>query len=241
MSAIEATSEIVRHNNETKKVSPLELAAIDRLIDSILEAEEYGYGPDIIVKAFSDLDLVFFDGRLQGNVCVQWASDEYFQQWNIPPGTWGFTAKPQPGELGQCRVKLNAKTILLDPSTDTSFKTMFGTMLHEMCHAYEHIRCCPGNCDQANGHDKHFRTKIHAVHRRAHYLLGLWAIDKREPYREDHFMSEDWVGEWRNINDRQKQSRKHDKSGKGGERSRKIEGNKSKNRGGQFEVKCEIM
>ena len=147
---------------------------------------------------------MFFDGRLRGNVCVQWVSDEYFQQWHVPPGAWGFTVRPQPGELGQCRVKLNAKTILLDPSIDNSFKTMVGTMLHEMCHAYEQVRCFPGDCDQGDGHDKHFRTKIHAVHRRAHHLLGMWAIDKRESYREDHFMSQSWSGEWRDINSKKK-------------------------------------
>ena len=201
VSAFEATSEIVRHNKETRKVPHPELAAIDRLIDAVLDAEEYGCGPDIIVKAFSDLDLVFFDGRLRGNVCVQWASNEYFQQWQVPLGAWGFTIKPQPGEVGQCRVKLNAKTILLDPSTDTPFKTMFGTMLHEMCHAYERVRCLPEECDQGDGHDEHFRTKIHAVHRRAHHLLGLWAIDKRESYRMDHFMSQDWSKEWKYTND----------------------------------------
>lgn len=46
----------------------------------MVDAEEYEYGPDIIVKAFADLDLVFFDGRLRGNVCVQWATDGIFRQ-----------------------------------------------------------------------------------------------------------------------------------------------------------------
>lgn len=71
MSAIEATIELVRHNKETRKVPPRESAAIERLIEYILDAEENGYGPDVIVKAFADLDLVFFDERLRGNVCVQ--------------------------------------------------------------------------------------------------------------------------------------------------------------------------
>lgn len=111
-------------------------------------------------------------------------------------------------------MKLNAKTILLDSSTDTSFKTMFGTMLHEMCHAYEHVRCSPEECGQWDGHDKHFRTKIHAVHRRAHDLLGLLAIDKRESYRKDHFMSQDWSKEWRDMDGITKgQSSKEGESG----------------------------
>lgn len=242
VSAMEATSEIVCHNKETRKVPPLESAAINRLIDAILDAEQYGYGPDIIVKVFADLDLVFFDGRLRGNVCVEWVSDKYFQKWRVPPGAWGFTVRPQLGESGQCRVKLNAKTILLNLSTDTPFKTMFGTMLHEMCHAYEHIRCFPEDCDPGDGHDKHFRTKIHAVHRRAYHLLGLWAIDKRESYREDHFMSREWSGEWRDMyNDKKGQSSKEGNNGVRVERSEKVEVNKGQKRGGQVEAECLMM
>lgn len=242
VSAIEATSEIVRHNKETRKVPPLELAAIDRLIDAILDAEDNGYGPDIIIKAFVDLDLVFFDGRLRGNVCVQWASDEYFQKWQVAPGAWGFTVRPQRGEMGQCRVYLNAKTILLDPSTDSPFKTMFGTLLHEMCHAYEHIRCFPEECEQGDGHDKHFRTRIHAVHRRAYHLLGLWAIDKRESYRKDHFMSQDWAKEWRDIKDDTKGERsKHDQAVGHGDHSVRVKAQKNKKYGSQVEAECVIM
>ena len=120
-------------------------------------------------------------------------------------------------------MKVNAKTILLDSSTDTSFKTMFGTMLHEMCHAYEHVRYSPEECGQEDGHDKHFRTKIHAVHRRAHHLLGLWAIDKRASYRKDHFMSQDWSKEWRDMDSITKgQSSKEGQSGEREERSAKL-------------------
>ena len=242
VSAIEATAEIIRHNKESRKIPHLELAAVDRLIDAILDAEDKGYGPDIIIKAFADLDLVFFDGRLRGNVCVQWASDEYFQKWRVPPGTWGFTVRPQPGEKGQCRVYLNAKTILLDPSTDIPFKTMFGTLLHEMCHAYEHVRCSPEECDLGDGHDKHFRTKIHAVHRRAYHVLGLWAIDKRESYRKDHFMSQDWAKEWRDsMDDTKQQSSKHDQIGRHSDESMGVKTQKNQKGGIQAKADCVIM
>ena len=241
VSAIEATSEIVRHNKETRKLPPHELAAIDRLIDAILDAEDQGYGPDIIIKAFADLDLVFFNGRLRGNVCVQWASDEFFQKWQVPPGTWGFTVRPKRDEMRQCRLYLNAKTILLDPSTDTSFKTMFGTLLHEMCHAYEHIRCLPEECDPGDGYDKHFRTRIHAVHRRAYHVLGLWAIDKRESYRQDHFMSHDWAKEWRDTTDYTKpQSIKQHEGEENGDCSRRVKREKKKH-GSRPEAECAVM
>ena len=236
VSAIEATTEIVWHNKETRKIPPLETAAIERLIDAILDAEEYGYSPDLIVKAFADLDVVFFNGKFRDNVYVQWASDEYFQRSKVPAGTWGFTVRPKPGEVGQCRIKLNAKTILVDPSTDTSFKTMFGTMLHEMCHAYEFVRCLAKDCDPGDGHDEYFRTRIHAVHRRAWHLLGLWAIDKRESYRKDHLMSQDWDKEWRDTKDKQRQSSKHGQSKVRGKYTKKDRDSKVRKKG-----ECSIM
>ena len=76
---------------------------------------------------------------------------------------------------------------------------MFGTTLHEMCHAYEIVRCLAIDCDRGDGHGEYFRTRIHAVHRRALHLLGLWAIDRREAYRMDHLMSRDWDREWRCV------------------------------------------
>ena len=242
VSAVEATSEIVWHNKETRKVAPTESAVTDRLLDAVLDPEEYRYGPNIIVKAFPNLDLVFFKGRLRSNVCVQWASDKYFQQWQVPPGAWGFSVRPQRGESGQCLVKLNAKTILLDPSTDTSFKTMFGTMLHEMCHAYEYVGCFPEECDQGDGHDKHFRTKIHAVHRRAQHLLGLWAIDKRESYRKGHFMSQDWFKEWRDMDGTIRgQSSKEDKVGDVRSEVQDPRLMLARGKGGRVEAECVTM
>ena len=70
-----------------------------------------------------------------------------------------------------------------------------------MCHACEHIRFFPEQCDQGDEHDRYFRTKIHAVRRRTYHLLGLWAIGKWKLYRGDHFMSEAWSGECRGMND----------------------------------------
>ena len=132
-------------------------------------------------------------------------------------------------------MKSNAKTILLDLSTDTS-------MLHEMCHAYEHVGCFPEEVDQGDGHDKHFRTKIHAVHRRAHHLSGLWAIDKRELYKKDHFMSQDWSKEWTDMDGITKgQSSKEDKSGEREERSTKPKTNAGKRKGGRVEAECVTM
>ena len=75
VTAMEATSETVQHDKETRKVPSLESAAVNRLIDAILNAEEDEYGSNNIVKAFAHLDRVVLGGRLRDNVCVQRATD----------------------------------------------------------------------------------------------------------------------------------------------------------------------
>ena len=115
-------------------------------------------------------------------------------------------------------------------------------MPHEMRNAYEHVRCFPEDCDQGDGRDEHLRTNIHAVHRRAHHLLGLWAIDQREAYRKDHFMSQNWLGEWRDTNSNKKGgSSKHNKSGVGRERSKICENNSGRKGGGLVKSECVMM
>ena len=57
-----AAYQIVRHNRLGKEPSPEEVDAIERLRDclKIIKA----WGPDVVLKAFKDLDTVFFKGRL---------------------------------------------------------------------------------------------------------------------------------------------------------------------------------
>ena len=56
-----AAYQIVRHNRPGKEASPEELDAIERLRDCL---EIKAWGPDVVIKAFKDLDTVFFKGRL---------------------------------------------------------------------------------------------------------------------------------------------------------------------------------
>lgn len=62
-------------------------------------------------------------------------------------------------------------------------------------HAYEFIRCPPLDGAVGNGHDANFRTRIHAVHRRAYDCLGVFAIRREDDYFYHHHMSEDWADE----------------------------------------------
>lgn len=63
VSAMEATAEIMLHNHVTRRVPPTELIAIDNLKKTIEAVEKrMDFGPDLVVKAFGDLDLLFFAG-----------------------------------------------------------------------------------------------------------------------------------------------------------------------------------
>lgn len=119
----QATLEIVQHNDLRRRLSSEERDAIHRLSDAIYNAARYPWGPDLVIKSFLDLDIVFFGGALQGSIGVTWKSREFFRGHEL--GITQICSTP-----GHAQVRLNAEGILLhrDP-----FKTMFSTILHEMC------------------------------------------------------------------------------------------------------------
>ena len=118
-----ATLDITRHNDLDRIPSESEEKAVERLSKAIDKGRKGCWGPDLIIKAFCDLDTVFFKGRLRGHVCVRWLPNWEKQSYI----TWGNTY-----DLGEGKsvIRLNAETILVqypDP-----FERMFGTMLHSM-------------------------------------------------------------------------------------------------------------
>ena len=183
----EATKEVM-WQNDTKRITPIlfETGAIKRLLWAASCAQGgLILGPDVVIKAFADLDLVFFGGRLRNHVTVQWRADIH-----APGRVWGTCERPRRGEEGQCRIKLNASMIFKEAWTQRTrnpFESMMGTLLHEMCHAYEGVRS-PHDIEPGNdGHGKLFATRIAVVHKRALQILGLWAIERGEPYKQYHF------------------------------------------------------
>ena len=56
-----AAYQLVQHNRPGKQHSPEEHDAIERLRECLTIED---WGPDLIIKAFRDLDTVFFNGRL---------------------------------------------------------------------------------------------------------------------------------------------------------------------------------
>ena len=124
ISAEKAASDICRHNRLDKKIeNRSESKAIGRLSEAIAAGRNNCWGPDLIIKAFCDLDTVFFRGRLRSHVCIRWLPNWEEESYT----TWGNALFF--GE-GKSSIRMNADTILLqhpDP-----FEQMFRTMLEAM-------------------------------------------------------------------------------------------------------------
>lgn len=130
ISKLQASFNIRNQNYLGSHVSTDEYQALCRLEDAILEVVAGGYwSPDLLIKAFCDLDLVFFGGHLRGHCHVQWKPDRWF------PGSrrrhefiYGQTIALQEGK---CMIALCADGIFGDYSKD-AFKESWRTLLHEM-------------------------------------------------------------------------------------------------------------
>ncbi len=121
----QATLEVVNHNDPRRRLPSYEREAICRLSDALRDSARYDWGPDLVIKAFLDLDLVFFGGVLRSYVCVLWDSMENFADRGTSQGRTAVSPRP-----GNARIYLNAQAILL---CRTPFRHMFSTVLHEMC------------------------------------------------------------------------------------------------------------
>lgn len=123
------TNNLVRWLDINKNPDSETAAALERLKQGI---RIQNWGPDLLIKAFKDLDQAFFMGTLTGNVLVQWKNTrEISDLWGLGSSrgvTWGSTFKMG---HGQARISINSKphfTEARDPHRE-----MWRTMLHEMC------------------------------------------------------------------------------------------------------------
>ena len=191
VSAMEATTEVMQQNHVSRRLPPSESTAIDNLNRTIYTVEKrMEFGPDLAVKAFADLDLIFFGGHLRDNVRVQWIMATDHPRFEASGGLWG--AAIQLPERGKCLIVLNADLHLREDSQDEDpLRRIFGTLLHGMCHAYAIVRCGHSYSQVSNkrrGYDEFFSTRIAVVNKRAVRVLGLWAVGEDELYVQCHFL-----------------------------------------------------
>ena len=123
-------------NDDRRIRSSAENTAIFNLIHMVRShSEGRRYGPDIVIKAFKDLDTVFFGGRLRGNVYIMWADEYMIGSLQMAHAVWGVCQRPRRGERGQVRIVLNADTIFRKELSDivvSPLERMFGVLLHEV-------------------------------------------------------------------------------------------------------------
>ena len=191
VSQIAATKEVVDHNQPGRQLLSLEMDAIARLRRVL---KDHDWSPDIVIKAFRDLDTVFFCGKLHGKVTMRWSSPEDLAPF-MRPGEFilgvtntrlygekfdGTVVTARPG-LGfrQTTIRLSARNLFLTPFFKNPWMQMWCMTLHEMCHAYEGVWVQSAPEPE---HGKHFGSKYHAVHARARKLFGLWIIPPYERY-----------------------------------------------------------
>ena len=106
---MEATYQLVRFNRLTKPLSIKEDNALNRLEGMLTHVSNPGdWEPSIAIKAFKDLDTLFFMSRLRGNCKVRWMDAEHRLARDGCFGSTDYLAH------GQAQIHLNAKRILLD-------------------------------------------------------------------------------------------------------------------------------
>ncbi|KAI9816596.1 MAG: hypothetical protein M1827_001728 [Pycnora praestabilis] len=148
-------------------LTPEQVAALDRLT----ALSQVGrWGPDVVIKTFDDLDLVFFRGKLRGNIYLRWTSpqptsSERRDQRHSLGTTWSYRS------LAGCpRIAIELSSEILTRQ-EMSLRDVWSTLLHEMCHAYlGHLNdyCEDDKDDDMSnpGHGRYFQKCIRAVQSR---------------------------------------------------------------------------
>ncbi|MCJ1267876.1 hypothetical protein MMC22_007762 [Lobaria immixta] len=153
----------------------------------------HDWKPDLIIKAFNDLDIVFFDGKLRGRTTIHWRRGSWWAELERSRGRPHKSfAVTRSLHHRRAAIELNAWGMFMN--TADAKVAMWKITLHEMVlylysptiqHAYQEVTCGPGfatQYDHSRGwHDGHglmFRRLVHAVHERAMHHLGIPAIER---------------------------------------------------------------
>lgn len=104
-------------NDPRQRIAGFEINALQWLQRGIRRARDRPWFPDLIIKMFHDIDIVFFHNCLTGNVVLCWG------HYDLPPNisnraeklyahtTAGGNSRPRVSQ-GQAQIMLNARPIL---------------------------------------------------------------------------------------------------------------------------------
>ena len=121
---MEAAYQITRHNRMHKEPPLEELDAIKRLKKAL---EIHDWAPDLIIKAFKDLDTVFFKGRLLGNSLVRWREKYGRIKIDSDIDFYGITVPQANPRYRQVQITMNENIIF--SYAEDPWEQMWYTML----------------------------------------------------------------------------------------------------------------
>lgn len=119
-----STHLLLRHNRSGRRPPSKEVDAIRRLRKAL---KIVNWGPDLVIKAFQDLDTVFFRGVLVGNCLVKWRDPEGCRRRYANSCAWyGLTERIGSPADRQVMITLSAEHIFLkcENPYDEMWKTM---------------------------------------------------------------------------------------------------------------------
>ena len=178
--------------------------AIDRL-EELAYCEEEPWTPDIIHKAFDDLDEAFFNGALLGHVHLIWCNERTMRDRSPFVKLTGTTTpltvpvREADGEItGKHVIKIymNADRIFLDDPECANvdgvrvrlsrWALMWRTLIHEMIHCYLHVATgfdfpdhLSGDADP--GHGFYFQTLNRFISTLMHPIFGFGLPEYTDP------------------------------------------------------------
>ena len=106
------------------------------IIDDLLDAFGYTHWqPDIVIKAFGDLDEIYFNGALRRRVQIEWCCDpsRFVSRSSHFPYAYGMTFLEHT-VVPTATIVLNAQVLFKESFYESRRRRVWGTMLHEMIH-----------------------------------------------------------------------------------------------------------
>ena len=175
----------------TNTIQPDYASQSDSLQDAIKRLQTLNrpehWGPDIVFKAFADLDKVISCSLLKGSCQIRWRTYEQMATLNAP-NSWALTdmrplsaqqaAEPFDNapsaevKAWKFTINLNADRHFLDDIRwgKTRWQQMWGTLLHEMAHCYLRRMVTPWNSvfvrEEDKDHGVHFQRVLRFINTR---------------------------------------------------------------------------
>ncbi|MCJ1257176.1 hypothetical protein MMC24_005001 [Lignoscripta atroalba] len=200
----ENVTRILERQPDISNMSPPDVRAAIARLQTIPDI--HPWGPDIVYKAFNDLDVAFFGGRLRGACRLRWRNRKGLMQQDPddPCAGEGFGStrwfvkmikhkgrfSPRP----VAHIELNASVIFYDEPIPrrSRYREMWGTLLHEMIHAYLIIMTWGfASIDPRESppcHGQHFQRCLWAVNRMSAKTIdllgiyeGIWVLPAPDP------------------------------------------------------------